>query len=174
MQHQEAVNMLSVPGQFESGRQLWADLGCGTGTFTLALAHHLSPGSKIVAVDKKKKVLREIPAKFKQVQIEKKVANFKKNSFQFKNMDGILLANSLHYVRKKEAFIIKLKEALKPYGVLIIVEYDTNIFNPWVPFPISFERLEKTFKKAGFTSIEKIGEMPSRYNRSNLYSAIIQ
>lgn len=166
--------MLSAPGQFTNNMQLWADLGCGTGTFTLALAHHLSPGSKIIAVDKKKKVLREIPAKFKQVQIEKKVANFKKNSFGLTNMDGILLANSLHYVRKKEAFITKLRDALKPEGALLIVEYDTNIFNPWVPFPISFKRLGKTIKKASFTSIEKIGEMPSRYNRSNLYSAIIR
>lgn len=166
--------MLTAPRQFSNNKQVWADLGCGTGTFTLALAHYLSPGSKIIAIDKKKKVLKEIPENFKHVQIEKKVANFKKNSFPLKNMDGILLANSLHYVRKKEAFITKLKEALKPDGALLIVEYDTNIFNPWVPFPISFKRLVKTFKEAGFTSIEKIGEMPSRYNRSNLYSAIIQ
>lgn len=174
MKHSEAIDLLSLPGQFSNKEQLWADLGCGTGTFTLALAHHLSPGSKIIAVDKKKKVLKEIPGNFKKVQIEKKVANFKKNDFQINNMDGILLANSLHFVRKKYAVIAKLKEALKPNGALLIVEYDTNIFNPWVPFPISFKRLKKAFKKAGFSSIKKIGEMPSRYNRSNLYSAIIQ
>lgn len=37
--------------------QLWADLGCGSGTFTRALASLLPVGSKVLAVDKERQDL---------------------------------------------------------------------------------------------------------------------
>jgi methylase of polypeptide subunit release factors len=39
--------------------QLWLDLGCGTGLFTLALAGNLPAGSKIIAIDKDEKAFKE-------------------------------------------------------------------------------------------------------------------
>ena len=60
-------------------------------------------------------------------------------------VDGILMANALHYVRDKAAFIEKLKKYLKTSGELIIVEYDTVRQNRWIPYPITFEKLTETF-----------------------------
>jgi trans-aconitate methyltransferase len=41
--------------------QYWCDLGCGSGTFTMALAHVLSPGSTIHAVDWDQRALENLP-----------------------------------------------------------------------------------------------------------------
>jgi hypothetical protein len=41
--------------------QYWCDLGCGSGTFTMALAHLLSPGSTIHAVDWDQRALENLP-----------------------------------------------------------------------------------------------------------------
>ncbi len=83
------------------------------------------------------------------------------------------MANSLHYIQNQKVFIGNTKPLLKPEGCFLVVEYDTNISNPWVPYPVSFVRLNELFKAAGFSSIRKLKEKPSRYNRSNLYSAMI-
>ena len=62
---------------------------------------------------------------------------------------------------------------MKPPEIFLIVEYDTEISNPWVPFPLSFISLENLFKKAEFTSVIKINEKPSVFRRAKIYSALI-
>ena len=69
MKLEEAVKLLS----YSSDEKLtWSDLGCGAGTFTLALAHQLKEGSVIYAVDKNKSSLDKIPDSFSKVKIIKK------------------------------------------------------------------------------------------------------
>src|SRR6185295_11730285 len=81
--------------------QLWLDLGCGTGLFTLALAANLPPGSKIIAIDKDEKALRKIPATVNDVGIQTRAADFVYDALDVKEVDGILMANSLHYAKEK-------------------------------------------------------------------------
>lgn len=102
MQHTQAVKMISGPHREDSGKQVWADLGCGTGTFTLALASLLRPNSRITAVDKDGSSLDKVPDQFNQVSIEKMVADFVDVNFSTGTLDGVLMANSLHFCSKSE------------------------------------------------------------------------
>ncbi len=174
MKQSRAIDMISEPGRLHSGDEIWVDFGCGTGTFTMALAHLLGQNSRIIAVDKDSSSLEKIPDHFDQVVIEKRLADFVEDEFSFSGLDGILMANSLHYIQDQRSFIKKAKLSLKPEGCFLVVEYDTDISNPWIPYPVNFARLNELFKGAGFSSIQKLKEEPSRYNRSNLYSAIIE
>src|SRR6478735_8877109 len=88
--------------------QLWLDLGCGTGLFTLALADNLPAASKIIAIDKDKKALSKIPATVNDVVIQTMAADFVYDALDVKEVDGILLANALHYVKDKETLLKKL------------------------------------------------------------------
>lgn len=89
-------------------------------------------------------------------------------------LDGILMANSLHYVQDQVACIQQLKTYLrKRTGVIILIEYDTDIVNEWVPYPLSFARAQTIFGDAGFSKIEKIGERPSIYRKDSIYAALI-
>ena len=45
------------------------DLGCGTGTFTFALATLLPPGTVIHAIDKDERSLSQIPDRYQDVTI---------------------------------------------------------------------------------------------------------
>ncbi len=172
MQLNDAVELIRCSYILKNEMQVWTDLGCGSGTFTEALANLLVSGSLIYAADKNKQALKMIPDSYKNVKIEKLYLDFMKDAFP-ENLNGILLANSLHYVRNKNSFIKRNENNLKPNGVFLIVEYDTKIPNPWVPFPINFNSLKIFFEKAGYSSVAKINELPSVYRRSNIYSALI-
>ena len=147
----------------------WADLGCGSGIFTNALATLMGDVGKIYAVDKEVQDLKIEP--MGKLKIEFIKLDFINDSLPFSNVDGILMANAFHYVKDKPAFIEKVKKHLKASGQMIIVEYDTVRQNRWVPYPISFENLIRTFSAAGFTYIKKIGERNSVYRSEKMYAA---
>lgn len=57
-------------------------------------------------------------------------------------------------------------------GQLLLVEYDTDVSNHWVPYPTSYKILKVLLEKSGFSEIIKLSERPSRYQKGNMYSAI--
>lgn len=56
----------------------------------------------------------------------------------------------------------------------LIVEYDTAQSNRWVPYPLSRTVLSTLFKDAGYSSMAFLGSRPSRYQRSGMYSALVE
>lgn len=78
-------------------------------------------------------------------------------------LDGILAANSLHYVRDQVALLRRWRSYLAPSGRLIVVEYDTDRGNHWVPHALSFETFSRIAQDAGFTAPERIGAQSSRF-----------
>ena len=52
MKIKDAETLIQQAFAAEDGIECWADLGCGSGTFTYALANCLKEGSTIYAVDK--------------------------------------------------------------------------------------------------------------------------
>ena len=120
-----ASTLIQGPLIHATAPERWADLGAGSGLFTKALARLLQPGSEIYAVDKKPgPAFRDFP---KTVHLHTLQLDFVLNRLPFGNLDGILMANSLHFVKDKTIFLEKLKGALKTRGMLIVVEYDTDI-----------------------------------------------
>ncbi|MFI5134929.1 MAG: class I SAM-dependent methyltransferase [Chitinophagales bacterium] len=173
MELNQAIKLIRHPEIQSAEKKNWADLGCGTGLFTQALCALLAPGSVIFAVDKNEESLKMVHQP-KDVTIQKVCADFVKDELKLANLNGIMMANSLHLVRDKIAFIEKMKSALIDDGFFLIVEYDTEIPNLYVPFPLSFHSLQTALGKCGFNSVEKIREMPSRYRRANIYSALVK
>ena len=170
MEIKDAIQLIRFQA-LQDQANIWVDLGCGTGTFTRALVHLLPEQSLIHAFDKDKKALLQVPDSTANVKIEKHHANFMTELLPLE-LDGVLMANSLHYVKEKEQFINKLLLSLKENGQLLIVEYDTKRSNLWVPYPIPFEKLSDFLIQLGFKNIEKLGERRSVYSRSNMYAAI--
>jgi len=144
---------------------LWADLGAGEGAFTLALAELLGPEGHIVAVDKDARALRAIGR-----GIETRVADFTK-PLDLHDLDGIVMANSLHYVRDKQPVLQSVRAMLRSGGRLVIVEYGADRGNPWVPYPFTYPRWETMAAQAGFKNTRLLKTVPSRWLGS-MYSAV--
>ena len=158
MELSAAIALISNDHLWPQGKAAWADLGCGNGLFAFALASLLAPGSTIYAVDKN--VVRLDPSlPIKDVEIKTLKLDFVSAELPLKRLDGILMANSLHYVQDKLALIQKLSDCLQPNGRFLIVEYDTDTpVTHWVPYPVSFHSLQSLFADAGFTNVHRLGE----------------
>jgi SAM-dependent methyltransferase len=152
----------------------WADLGAGEGAFTLALADLLGPGARITAVDRDATSLRgagyEIGRRFPDTRLEVLVADFTR-PLELVGLDGVVMANSLHFVRNKRPVLESVGEMLRPGGSLIVVEYGADRGNPWVPHPFSYQTWERLAAEAGFEETRLLKTMPSRFLGS-LYSAV--
>ncbi len=151
----------------------WADLGSGTGAFTIALATLMGGEGKILSVDKDARALREqervLRARFPRLAVEFVARDFTTLT-GVSDLDGVVMANSLHFQRDAEGLLERLKGWLRPDGTLIVVEYDIELPNPWVPHPVPYRRFVGMAEAAGFTGARLLAVRPSRYHR-RVYSA---
>lgn len=151
----------------------WADLGCGTGLFTTALAQLLPEGSTIYAVDRSREALAGVPPPPEGIRMEKLLADFMKKDLSLPPLDGILMANSLHFVKDQDVFLARARGWLKTEGSFLVIEYDTDEANRWVPYPVPYDALARRFGALGYRSIEKMAEHPSVFRRAPIYSALV-
>ena len=172
MNHNDHVYLLrkGVPGP----GGVWADLGSGTGAFTLALADLIGPSGQIYSVDKDRGSLREqeraMRSSFPGTTVHYVNTDFTQQ-LDLPPLDGVVMANSLHYVRKKDAALQLIHSYLKPGGRLLIVEYNADRGNMWVPYPFSYGTWETLARQNGFTGTQLLATVPSRFF-GEIYSAL--
>jgi ubiquinone/menaquinone biosynthesis C-methylase UbiE len=149
----------------------WADLGAGTGAFTLALAELVGPGGNVIAVDRDRGALRDLERALRPggATVRTLAADFTK-SIELESLDGVVMANSLHFVRDKAPVLGLVHGMLKPSGRLLLVEYDADRGNAWVPHPMSFETWRALADANGFTGTRELASVPSRFLR-RIFSA---
>jgi len=158
----------------KTGTQIWADLGAGTGLFTEALAKRLAYGSTIYAIDKDVSALSKLQTASLPATVKKISEDFLSPSLKIEMLDGILMANALHYVEDKQTFISQLKQKIKTTGRIVVLEYEMTKANPWVPFPITTGGLEKLAHDAAL-KLSKLDEEPSAFgNNTFIYSALLE
>ena len=166
MDHQDHLDLLR-PGVTIPGGT-WADLGSGTRAFTLALAELVGLQAVIYSVDKNRAALDEqsrlMQARLPGVACHYLVADFTK-PLDLPKLDGIVMANALHFVvpLQKLEVVRQLKSYLKPEAGLILVEYNVDRGNPWVPYPLSCSVWTALARQAGFAHSRSLGRKPSRF-----------
>jgi ubiquinone/menaquinone biosynthesis C-methylase UbiE len=154
----------------------WLELGAGTGAFTLALLDIIGEGADIVAVDQDAGALRTLDQtvglRFPTTAVRTIVADFTEPLLvEPASLDGVLMANSLHFVRDKVPVLRTAIDALKGGGRFLIVEYGADRGNPWVPWPISYPRWDELAAEVGLSGTRRVGKVPSRFLGS-MYAAV--
>ena len=86
-------------------------------------------------------------------------------------LDGIVMANALHFQRDKGPVLRSILGYLKPGGRYILVEYDADHGNPWVPHPLSFRAWQALAPRMGFAGVRLLATVPSRF-LGRIYSAL--
>jgi ubiquinone/menaquinone biosynthesis C-methylase UbiE len=153
---------------------VWADIGAGTGTFTRALHSLLAPGSRIYAVDRDPSAiaaLRKIGDDVIPVQDDFSSKTFRVPGSDEPALDGMLLANALHFVPDVHDVLFRLVRLVKPGGRVVIVEYDRRAKSRWVPYPIASDRWADVASAAGLERPTVTARRPSEY-AGELYVAV--
>jgi SAM-dependent methyltransferase len=174
--HADHVALIRA-GVAGAGRR-WLELGAGEGAFTLALADLLDAGGHILASDRNERAVRAaevaVRRRFPATTIETRAFDFT-DAVPAGPFDGVLAANTLHFVRAedRDPVLRSIRFSLAPRGRLLIVEYDADRGNPWVPHPFSFDTWRRAAVTAGFDEPRLIGRVPSRFLGA-IYAAVAE
>lgn len=175
MNHADYVDLLRPAVTSNLG--VWADLGSGRGAFTLALAELLKPGAMIYSIDRDAAALveqaRVMRAQFPRINLHTITADFRQPNAQVPTLDGIVMANSLHFHRDWQRVVRHVCGWLRPGGAFVLVEYDTDEGNAWVPYPLSYTTWATIAPQCGLRDTHRIGRKPTRDGRG-FYSALSQ
>ena len=174
MKTRDAIALIraAIPRRGET----WADLGAGEGTFTRALVELLGPDGRIYAVDREASAVTALErwAARDAPNVIPVRADFRESfalpGLDDAELDGVLLANALHFVRDADVVLARLVERVRPGGRVVIVEYDRRGPSPWVPFPIPIARVSALTQSAGLSIPTIAGTRPSLFG-GTLYAA---
>ena len=173
MDHTDHVNLLK-PADLPRGG-IWADFGAGSGAFTLALSDLIGLGAEIYAIDKDRAGLGRLERSHREHFGTSQNLHLVRADFtgplSLPPLDGIVMANSLHYFKDKIKLLRHVQSFLKLNGALLLVEYNADSGNLWVPYPLSFETYCGLAPRAGFSEPRLLATVPSRFLRE-FYSAV--
>ena len=155
---------------------VWGEFGSGRGAFTRALAELIGPGGEIYSLDRDKNALRS------QAQAVEARCGERSPKMHYLNhdytrpldlppLDGVLMANALHFQRDKNPVLKLIRGYLHAGGSLIVVEYNVDRGNTWVPHPISYLTWESMAQDGGFENTRFLAARPSRFLKE-IYAAV--
>lgn len=158
----------------------WADLGAGRGVFTEALATILDEDATILAVEKDGGALQALRRLANRITPDGRIFVTKgdlERPRAIPNLEkmrpaGVLLSNVLHYLVEPRGVLRELALLLRPGGRIVVIEYDRNRANRWVPYPLPLDRMADVAAAAGLTMSRVMSRRPSAY-QGDMYSVIL-
>jgi SAM-dependent methyltransferase len=155
---------------------VWADLGSGQGAFTLALAELLGANGVIYSVDWDRRALEAQRRSFETSfsapapELHYLVADYTE-PLDLPLLDGIVMANTLHFHRDVGPVVRRATGRLRPGGRLVVVEYGADHGNIWVPHPFSYPTWEVIATRCGLTGTRLLATVPTRF-LDHIYSSV--
>ncbi len=152
------INQLNfLPGQHI------ADLGAGSGAYTLAIAHAVrsNPQSKIFAIDIQKDLLARISREADQQNLQSvniiwgNIEEKKGTRLRDHSIDTVLLVNILFQLEDKPAAVAEAVRIIKPNGRVVIIDWSESFGNigPTPDHVISMETAKLLCEEAGLEFI---------------------
>jgi SAM-dependent methyltransferase len=174
MNHDDHVALLRSGIDRPGG--VWADFGSGTGAFTLALADLIGPAGVIYSIERDRSALAQqeqsMLERFPDSIVHYRPADFTR-PLDLPALDGIVMANALHFQRKPQPIVQLLKSYLRSQGRFILVEYNIEQGNSAVPYPVPYRMWAELAQRCGFTHTQLLMTRPSRFLKE-IYSAVSQ
>lgn len=133
-----------------------ADLGCGSGFFTVPLSQKVK---KVYGIDVQEEMLQFLEQKIRKLKIKNiELLLSKENEIPLEDesVDLLVSVNTLHEFDDKERMIEEMRRTLKPGGKVLIVDFkkeDTG-FGPPVYIRVPKKQAKKLFEKKGFTTLK--------------------
>jgi ubiquinone/menaquinone biosynthesis C-methylase UbiE len=123
-----------------------ADIGCGTGYFTIPAAEIAGAAANVFAMDISMEMLEEVEKKALEAGITN-IREIRTDEYDLKvdnlSADFIIVSNVLHEIKDKSKFISEINRIQKIGGILAIIEWEKRQGEPGPPVEegLSYEDL---------------------------------
>jgi ubiquinone/menaquinone biosynthesis C-methylase UbiE len=141
-----------------------ADLGCGSGYFTLPLAEK---AKKVYGIDVQKEMIDYVRIKIRKLKIknvELLVSKPAEIPLEDESVDLLLTVNTLHEFDDKKRMIKEMRRVVKKGGKILIVDFmkEETEFGPPVEIRVSKAKAVKLFEAEGLALVDK-RDLPYHY-----------
>ena len=142
-----------------------ADIGAGTGYFSVRLAHMLQQG-RVYGVDTESDMVKYLADRAKREGLKNvtALAGAPDDPRLPEKADLIILVDVYHHVGDRERYFRQLRNSLKPGGRIAIIDF--RIDSPVGPpkrARIEPGRVKEEFKRAGYTLSQEHAFLPNQY-----------
>jgi predicted methyltransferase len=142
-----------------------ADIGAGTGYFTVRLAHLLT-GGKVYAVDLEPDMVKHLAARAKRERLANVVAvqAAADDARLPEKVDLVLMVDTYHHIDDRRGYFAKLKESLKPGGRVAIIDFtlDSEV-GPPPRARVSPDRVKSELGAAGYKLADEHTFLENQY-----------
>lgn len=149
--------------------QVVADIGAGSGYFTLRLARVVGPKGMVFALDTEEGMLDYLRQRLAKEEIPnaKTILVPPHDPLLIDDsLDLAFLCNVYHHIEDRQVYLRKLRKALKPDGRLAIVDFykkEDIPVGPPMHMRLSEETVQKELQEAGLKVTEKLTFLPYQY-----------
>ena len=145
-----------------------ADLGAGSGYFTLRLARTVSPRGRVYAVDIDRQLLEYIERRAKEEHlqnIQPILADPHDPKLPPSSVDLIFVCDTLHHISERPTYYPLLARALKPGGRLVNIDFQKHPLpvGPPVEMKISKRAMIGEARPAGFHLLKEYDFLKYQY-----------
>lgn len=148
-----------------------ADVGAGSGYFTLRLAEAVGTGGRVLALDIRQEMLDHIAARTRAAQLENvelRLVSADDPQLEPGSCDLILMVDTMHYVKDRVAYARRLRAALAPGGRVAIIDFrfDPQAVREFAPPPeqqVAREVLDRELAEAGLVVAADHDFLPEQY-----------
>ena len=145
-----------------------ADIGAGTGYFSVRFAQAVGPGGKVFAVDIDQGLIDHLNERAKDAGLSNLKAVLAAPNdplLSEKSVDIVFVCNVIHHVQDRQGYFAKLSGALRPGGRLAIVDFykrETPV-GPPAAMKIARADLISELREAGFALAQEFDFLPHQY-----------
>jgi ubiquinone/menaquinone biosynthesis C-methylase UbiE len=148
-----------------------ADVGAGSGYFTIPIAKAVGPTGRVLAIDIRQEMLDYIAERLKAEHLENvELMKVEPDDPLLPpgGVDLILMVDTIHYIKERTRYAEKLRAGLAPAGRLVIIDYIPKSWDerPWGPPPeqhLPKETLNADLAKAGLKVVKEYDFLPEQY-----------
>jgi len=134
-----------------------ADVGAGTGLYTMLFARAVGPTGSVYAVDISKSFVEAIEARAAEYHVDNvvPVVNDQQSTrLPPESVDLVFLADTYHHFEYPKAMLASIHQALMPGGALAIIDFRRipGVSNPWIMGHVRAgrEQVTEEVEAAGF------------------------
>jgi cyclopropane fatty-acyl-phospholipid synthase-like methyltransferase len=142
-----------------------ADIGSGTGYFSVRFAHRL-PQGRVYGVDLEPDMVKYLAARAKKEGLANltSVAGAPADPRLPAPVDLVVLVDVYHHIDNREGYFRKLRGSIKPGGRIAIIDFRADSpMGPPKNARIAPERVKAELRKAGYALTEEHAFLPHQY-----------